>query len=248
MDAGIAVDLRGGGLEYLGVMLAAERQHVERADDAGPHRLDRVGLVVRRGSRAGEIEDLVDLETRRLADILLEKRKAGIGAHRLEIADQARDEIVEADDLMPLGEQALAQMRAQEPGSTGHKDAASRTCRQRRGVVVGRVAIGRLKAAHNKLSRSAGPRGATAVIGELRSGGMAVVGEAAVGNLLGSMSLGSAAPNHAIMSGEKIILGSMYSSVIMPQVLNYGKQGTFSSKLALASDAEADPLELHPTQ
>src|SRR6185437_14862530 len=123
MDDGIAIDLGGRRLEDLGAHALGKSQHVDRAADAGLGRLDRVELVVDGRGRASEIVDLVDLDIEREADIV---------AHRLEIRvrQQMRDVglapgevIVDAEYVVAPGQQALAEMRAEEAGAAGDEDA-----------------------------------------------------------------------------------------------------------------------------
>jgi hypothetical protein len=41
----------------------------------------------------------------------------------LDIATGAREEVVDADDDRPIGEQSFTQMRAKKAGTTSHEDA-----------------------------------------------------------------------------------------------------------------------------
>ncbi len=83
--------------------------------------LDRIVLVVHRRRRAGEIEDLVDLDIEREGDVV---------AHRLEMrmADEMRDVVlatgeivVHAQHVVAVAQQPLAQMRSEEAGAAGHQ-------------------------------------------------------------------------------------------------------------------------------
>ena len=73
MHGGIAIDLRGRGLQDLGPSALGEAEHVDRADDAGLGRLHRIELIMDRRGRAGEIVDLVDLDIERKRDVVAQQ-------------------------------------------------------------------------------------------------------------------------------------------------------------------------------
>ena len=49
--------------------------------------------------------------------------EAFLANEMLDVATRAGEEIVDADDVRPLLEQPVAQMRAEEAGAAGHHDA-----------------------------------------------------------------------------------------------------------------------------
>ena len=90
---------------------------------AGLRRLHRIVLIVNGRSRTGEIVDLVDLQIDRERHVVADELEALVIEQMLDIAPGAGEEIVEADDFRALRQQALAQMRAEKTGATGHQNA-----------------------------------------------------------------------------------------------------------------------------
>ena len=125
----IAVDLAGRGEQQPRAGLLGQPQQVARADHVGQHRVLGIGLVVRRRGRAGEMIDVGELDAARRAATAAgcrsrHARRTRSAAHRSrcrEIFATAGLEIVEADDLRAFGEQAVAQVRSEEPGASGHQ-------------------------------------------------------------------------------------------------------------------------------
>ena len=105
--------------------LAREVEHVQRPLDRRADRAHRVALVVDRRRRTGQVEDLVDLHRQRIGDVVAHQLEAMVVEQRLDVGARAREEVVEAHDLVPIGEQPLAQMRAEKAGATRHQDASS---------------------------------------------------------------------------------------------------------------------------
>src|SRR5207248_7074369 len=54
-----------------------------------------------------------------LRDVVVPEREAAAGVQVLDVGRAAGDEVVHADDLVALGQEALAQVRADEPGPPG---------------------------------------------------------------------------------------------------------------------------------
>jgi hypothetical protein len=88
---------------------------------ASLRRLHRIVLVVNGRSRAGEIVDLVDLQIDRECHVVADKLEALVINQMLYVASGAGEEVVEADDLRALSQQAFAEVRAQKTGPTGHQ-------------------------------------------------------------------------------------------------------------------------------
>jgi hypothetical protein len=63
------------------------------------------------------VDGAVDGE--RLADVLLQEGEAGVLEERGQVRPVARQEVVEADDLVAPSEEELAEVRRQEPGRAG---------------------------------------------------------------------------------------------------------------------------------
>ena len=122
MDFGIAVDLRGGGLESAGTGALCEAEGVDGTEHGCFGRLDRVVLVMGRRGGAGEVVDAVHLEAERLGHIVADEFEIGVGKQVGDVALPSGEIVVEADDLIAFVEQAFAEMGAEEAGSSGDED------------------------------------------------------------------------------------------------------------------------------
>src|SRR3989344_4230558 len=123
MHCGIAIDLAGRGLEGLRLHALGEPEHVDRAVHAGLGRLHRIELVVDRRSRAGQVVDLVHLDVERERHVVAQQLKMRITDEMGDVVLGAGEEIVHAQHVVPVGDQPLAEVRAQEPGAAGDQDA-----------------------------------------------------------------------------------------------------------------------------
>ena len=123
MHGRVAVDLAGRGLEDLGAHALGQAEHIDRAGNAGLGRLDRVELVVDRRGRASEIVDFVDLDIEREADVVAHRFEIGLAQKRGDVVLAAGKVIVHAKHVVAFGDQALAEMRAEEAGAAGHENA-----------------------------------------------------------------------------------------------------------------------------
>ena len=90
----------------------------ERADLEGR---DRMRQVVDRAGRAGEMQHVVDrpVDLDRLGDVVLDERKCGLLEQVGDVPPVAGQQVVDADDLVAVGEEPLAQVRADEPRPAG---------------------------------------------------------------------------------------------------------------------------------
>ena len=73
----VAVHLTGGGQQQAGLNAAGQAEHVVSAEEASFGGLNRIGLIVNRGGRAGEVPDAVDFELDRLGDVVAMNSKRG---------------------------------------------------------------------------------------------------------------------------------------------------------------------------
>jgi hypothetical protein len=122
MDTRIAVYLGGGGLEDTGPNPLGQSKAVDRSDHRGLHRLDGVVLVVRRRRRAGEIVNPVDLKLKRVDNIVPHKLEVGISKKMLDVGLATGEEIIKADDFVPLLDKAVTEVGPKESGSAGNED------------------------------------------------------------------------------------------------------------------------------
>ena len=86
--------------------------------------LHRVALVEDRRGRAGEVVDLVDLDVQRKRDVVTHQLEVRVGQHRQDVGLAARVEVVDAQHLVALTEQAPAQVRPDEARAAGDEDLA----------------------------------------------------------------------------------------------------------------------------
>ena len=98
-----------------------QAERVVRAQRADLERLDRVLQVIDRAGRAGEVQDVVDgpVDLQRLRDVVPDEAGIAVATRAAEVRLLAGDEVIDGDDLVALGEEALAQMRADEAGAAG---------------------------------------------------------------------------------------------------------------------------------
>ena len=73
------------------------------------------------------MQDRIDgsLHLERFADVRVQQREGGVVHEMLHVVLASRDEIVHAEDLRAFGQQAVAQVRAQETGAAGDDDPAN---------------------------------------------------------------------------------------------------------------------------
>ncbi len=115
MLEGIAVHLRGRGLQHRDLQPFGQAQHVDRAENAGLGRLHRIELVVHGRGRAGQVEDLIRLHIERERHVVAQELESRVAEEGRDVVARARVEIVHAQDFVSLGQQTLAQVRAYEP-------------------------------------------------------------------------------------------------------------------------------------
>ena len=122
VDLGVAVDLAGRGLEDLRLGPLGQAQHVDRAVHAGLGGLHRVVLVVDRRGRAGQVVDLVDLDVEREGDVVAHQLEVRVVQQVDDVVLGAGEEVVDAQHVVAVGQQAVAQVRAEEAGAAGDHD------------------------------------------------------------------------------------------------------------------------------
>ena len=78
-----------------------------------------------RRSRTRQIIDLLYFEQHRLYHIMAQQFKAAVVEQRENIFAAAREKIVEANNIVPLRNQSLAQMRADKTRAARHQNSHS---------------------------------------------------------------------------------------------------------------------------
>ena len=132
VDLRVAVDLAGGGLQDPRLHPLGQAQHVDRAVHAGLGRLHRVVLVVDRAGRAGQVVDLVDLDVEREGHVVAHQLEHRVAQQVRDVALAAGEVVVDAEHVVALGQQPLAQVRPEEAGAAGDQDLAHGPCRTAR--------------------------------------------------------------------------------------------------------------------
>jgi len=95
---------------------------MDRTEDRGLDRFDRVVLVVGWRSGAGEIVDAIDLEFERLRDIVADELEIRVYHQMRDVAFSPGEIVIQANDFVSLVEQAFAEMGAEEAGTAGDQN------------------------------------------------------------------------------------------------------------------------------
>ncbi len=123
VDGGVTINLAGGGLKDLGFDPFGQAEHVDGPMDAGLGGLDRVVLIMDGRGRAGQVVDLVHLHVKGEGDVVAHQLEVGVVEQVGDVVLGAGEEVINADDVMAVGEEAFAQVAAQEAGAAGDEDA-----------------------------------------------------------------------------------------------------------------------------
>ena len=67
------------------------------------------------------MKDAVDLEQDRLDDVVADELEAGMALEMLDVGALAAEEVVQADDVVPVAQQPLAQMRSEKSRAARHQ-------------------------------------------------------------------------------------------------------------------------------
>jgi hypothetical protein len=118
---GIAVDLARRGEQEARALELCHPEHVVRSVGADLERVQREPRVVDGARRACEVENEVDglLEEEGLCEIVVEGLELRLVRDVLDVLERAGVEVVDADDTVPLGEQVIAEVGADEAGAAG---------------------------------------------------------------------------------------------------------------------------------
>jgi len=88
---------------------------------------------MRRRSRAGQVEDAVDLELEGIDDVVAHELERGVRQKMGDVPLLAGEQVVDADHLVTVPQQPVAKVGAEETGAAGHEDAHGKTLRGRSG-------------------------------------------------------------------------------------------------------------------
>ena len=85
--------------------------------------LHRIVAVVDRRRRAGQVPDLVGFDVQRERHVMADEFEPGVVVQVIDVALGPGEQVVHANDLVALAEQAVDQVRSEEPGATCHQHA-----------------------------------------------------------------------------------------------------------------------------
>ncbi len=117
----IAVAFGGGGEEEFGVFGLGEAEGVVGAERTDLEGLDgELEIIDGAGGRC-EMEDVVDAagEVDELCDVVVDELEVLVAGEMGDVVGIARDEVVDGDDAMAFGEEAVDEMGAEEAGAAG---------------------------------------------------------------------------------------------------------------------------------
>ncbi len=122
MHQRIAVALRCRGNHEARLVFPRDLQHIARARRAHVQRLDGMLEIILGTGQRCQVKHAVHraFRLKRPAHIPFPKLKRRIALQVLEIASISGHEVVVASHLMPLGNQTVTQVRADETGGPGH--------------------------------------------------------------------------------------------------------------------------------
>ena len=108
----IAVNFTGRSLQDARAFDFGELEHVDRSVNIRLDRLDGIVLVMNGRSRTCKIVNEIDIEIDRVADIVFDELERGMVEKQGNIFFVPGEEIIEAENRMPLLQQFFAQMGA----------------------------------------------------------------------------------------------------------------------------------------
>src|SRR5690606_2941129 len=118
MLRGIAVHLAAGGVDVVTARVFGQLEELEAALDVGAQGELGLGLVMHRRRGARQVEDRIDRQPDRVEHAALDEREARRSQQARDVAPAPGEQIVEAEDAVPVLDEPSAQMRANEAGAT----------------------------------------------------------------------------------------------------------------------------------
>ena len=135
MDERVSVHLGRARVDDPAASRARVLDEAQRAKHARGQRCIRIGLVVHRGRRAGQVKDDLGVGVKRLADVTDLEMKSRVAVGVLEVAEVAGHQIIEADDLEALSQEPIDEVRADEAGRSCYQHGATRRSQSHGGEV-----------------------------------------------------------------------------------------------------------------
>ena len=125
MNRRVSIDLAGRRLKDLAFEPFGKPEDIDGAMYGGLRRLHRVMLIMNRRGGTGQIVDFIDLHIERKRHVMPHKLEAWVIVKLVDIALGTGKEIVGTKNFVPLLEQSVDQMRTNETGAAGDKNALS---------------------------------------------------------------------------------------------------------------------------
>jgi len=122
MNIGITINLGSRCLENTCLHSFCKPQTIDGPEHGGLHRLDGVVLVVRRGRRAGQIINPINLKLKGIDHIVADKFESGISHEMLDVRLATGEKVIQTNDIISLFDESVAEMGAEKPGSSGNQD------------------------------------------------------------------------------------------------------------------------------
>ena len=121
----IAVHLTRARDEHPGALGPGETQTIVGPERAHLERLDGNLEVIDGTRRRRKVQDVIQfaLDVNELADVVVVELEAVEPREVFDVAQVARDEVVHPDHVVPLGDEAIAEVGAEESGRAGDQDA-----------------------------------------------------------------------------------------------------------------------------
>src|SRR5207249_8999204 len=108
-----AIDLAGAGQQVAGLLELGQAERVVRAQRADLQGGNGVAQVIDRTGRRGEVEHVVhcSVDLQRVGNVVLLEREVRVIAQVFQVGRRARDQVIDANDLVPLRQEPVAQVR-----------------------------------------------------------------------------------------------------------------------------------------
>ena len=118
----IAIDLARARQQETRAFVSRQTKRLVRSERAHLQGLDRQFEIVDRTRRRREVPDVVHrpFEEEELSHILLDESERLIPRQMGDVVGRSRHQVVDHDDLMPLGKEQVGQVGSKESRSTGN--------------------------------------------------------------------------------------------------------------------------------
>ena len=134
MHERVPVDLRGRGQQQARRLDHGEAERLVGAEGTDLERLDREQKVIDRGGGRREMEHGVEgpVDRDELRDVVVHETETGLPGQVRDVPQVTGQQVVHRDDLVPPGQQPIAEVAAEESRAAGDQDAHQRRLRRGR--------------------------------------------------------------------------------------------------------------------